>query len=183
MQVHGVRTSRSAVSLVFDSRRPGGPMPPVRDTALRLVIVTCFPKKRRCDRTMDHGAARLPGGSQAGVSGCHLAARACVAPLSATARPLNLRSPLLAAGQDPECRHGTAHRTSREDRSEGPIDRPSSCRCGLRKPPPAPGWEIQWTRNRRRRQWPLRGSLRIGLACATAVLPSRWLIEIYFGFI
>ena len=71
-----------------------------------------------------------------GLSGCHLAARACVAPLSAKARPLNLRSRLFAVGQDIKCIHGTAHRTSREDRSEGPIDRP--CRSGPRKPTPEP---------------------------------------------
>jgi hypothetical protein len=47
-----------------------------------------------------------------------------------------LRSRLFAAGQDLKCRHGTAHRTSREDRSEGPIDRP--CRSGPRKPTPEP---------------------------------------------
>jgi hypothetical protein len=47
-----------------------------------------------------------------------------------------LRSRLFAAGQDLKFRHGTAHRTSREDRSEAPIDRP--CRCGPRKPTPEP---------------------------------------------
>lgn len=71
------------------------------------------------------GALRLP-----------LSERACVAPLSAKARPLNLRSRLFAVGQDIKCIHGTAHRTSREDRSEGPIDRP--CRSGPRKPTPEP---------------------------------------------
>ena len=71
------------------------------------------------------GALKLP-----------LSERACVAPLSAKARPLNLRSRLFAVGQDIKCIHGTAHRTSREDRSEGPIDRP--CRSGPRKPTPEP---------------------------------------------